>query len=417
MTKPSHISLADLRGLQRLTNDAVVGLTDLVEAMHHTVGRTPGILGKAPRGRTRGITGLVYKSVRGITRLVGGSVDALLGLLAPLIADRPSTQEREAVVAALNGVLGDHLYASANSLAIAMCLRMSGTPLSMDRAALAAVFPQARHKVVILLHGLCMNDLQWMRAGHDHGAALARDLGYTPLYLHYNSGNHISTNGRAFAEQMEALIHAWPYPIGRLTIIGHSMGGLVARSACHHAALAGHSWLKRLDDLVFLGTPHFGAPLARAGAWVDYVVGISPYTAPFARLGKVRSAGIKDLQHGHFLDEDWQLRPPSRVGTGRSTLPLPRGVRCYAIAASRQERAGESGKAIRGDGLVPVNSALGRDKFPSRDLKLSKAHRWIGYGMGHLDLLSRQEVHAQLREWLAVDRRRVGHSPRPRSKS
>jgi pimeloyl-ACP methyl ester carboxylesterase len=417
MTKPSHISLADLRGFQRLTNDAVVGLTDLVEAMHHTIGRTPSILGKAPRGRTRGITGLVYKSVRGITRLVGGSVDALLGLLAPLIADRSSTLEREAVVAALNGVLGDHLDSSGNSLAIAMRLRTNGTALAMDRAAMAAAFPQVGRKVVILLHGLCMNDLQWLRAGHDHGAALARDLGYTPLYLHYNTGNHISTTGRAFGEQMEAFIRAWPHPIDRLTIIGHSMGGLVARSGCHYAALAGQSWLKRLDDLVFVGTPHFGAPLARAGAWVDYVVGISPYTAPFARLGKVRSAGIKDLQHGYVVDEDWQLRPASRVGTGGRSLPLPRGVRCYAIAASKQERAGAPGKATRGDGLVPVNSALGRDKFPSRDLRLSKAHRWIGYDMGHLDLLSRQEVYVQIREWLAADRRRVGQSLRPRSKS
>ncbi len=140
MISRGHISVSDLRGLQRLTNDAIVGLTDLVEAMHHTIRQTPAVLGKAPTGRTRGITGLVYKSVRGITRLVGGSVDALLGLLAPLIADRRSTQEREAVVAALNGVLGDYLDSSANSLAITMRLRANGTPLAMDRAALAPRF-------------------------------------------------------------------------------------------------------------------------------------------------------------------------------------------------------------------------------------------------------------------------------------
>ena len=417
MTRPRHISVSDLRGIQRLTNDAIVGLTDLVEAMHHTIRQTPAVLGKAPTGRTHGIAGLVYKSVRGITRLVGGSVDALLGLLAPLIADRRSTQEREAVVAALNGVLGDYLDSSANSLAITMRLRAKGTPLAMDRAALSAALPQAGRKVVVLLHGLCMNDLQWMRAGHDHGAALARDLGYTPLYLHYNTGRHISTNGRAFGEQMEALIRAWPHPIDRLAVVGHSMGGLVARSACHYAALAGQTWLRRLDDVVFLGTPHLGAPLARAGAWVDYVLEISPYTAAFARLGKIRSSGIYDLQHGHVLDDDWQPRPAVPVGARRGSLPLPRGIRCHAIAASKQERAGASGKAIRGDGLVPVNSALGRDKVASRNLNLLKTHQWIGYGMGHLDLLSRQEVYAQIRDWLAVERRRVGQSMRPRSKS
>jgi hypothetical protein len=179
----------------------------------------------------------------------------------------------------------------------------------------------------------------------------------------------------------------------------------VARSACYYAALAGHTWLRRVDDLVFLGTPHCGAPLARAGAWVDYVLEISPYTAAFARLGKIRSTGMNDLQHAHVLDDDWQPHPA--VGARRGSLPLPRGVRRYAIAASKQERAGASGKAIRGDGLVPVNSALGRDKVASRNLNLPKAHKWIGYGMGHLDLLSRQDVYAQIRHWLAIERRRA----------
>ena len=107
MAKPVHVRLSDLRGFHRLANDATVGLTDLVEAMHHTVARTPGVLGKSPTGRTAGITGLVYKSVRGITRLVGVGVDALLGMLVPLLADRPSSEEREAVLAALNGMFGE----------------------------------------------------------------------------------------------------------------------------------------------------------------------------------------------------------------------------------------------------------------------------------------------------------------------
>ena len=378
-----------------------MGLTDLVEAMHHTIVRTPGVLGKSPTGRTRGITGLAYKSVRGITRLVGGSIDALHGVLAPLIADRPSTQEREAVLAALNGVLGDYLAGSSNPLAIAMHMRAGGKPLALDRAALIAAFPRSRPKVVVLPHGLRMNDLQWMREGHDHGAALSRDLDYVPMYLHYNSGRHISSNGQEFSDQMEMLVHAWPHPIEQLTIIGHSMGGLVARSGCHYAARAGSAWRKRLDHLVFLGTPHFGAPLARAGSRADYLIGISPYTAPFARLGNVRSAGFKDLQHGRLCDEDWQDRSEAGPRMVRRALPLPRGVRCYAVAASKQERASLSGNRIRGDGLVPVNSALGRHDDASLDLALPDAHRWIAYGAGHLDLLSREKVYARLRNWLA----------------
>ena len=267
--KPTHIRVSDLRGFHRLASDATVGLADLVEAMHHTIVRAPRILGNAPKGRTKGITGLVYRSVRGVTRLVGGGVDALLALIAPLLAERQSSPEREAILAALNGVLGDYLVASANPLAFAMTLRSAGISLEISKAALAAAFPQPGRKLLVLAHGLCMNDLQWTREGHDHGAALARDLGYTAVYLHYNTGRHISANGRDASDLMEALVRAWPHPIEKLTIIGHSMGGLVARSACHYALHAKHAWVKRLDHLIFLGTPHFGAPLERAGTRAD----------------------------------------------------------------------------------------------------------------------------------------------------
>ncbi len=400
MTKPVHVRLSDLRGFHRLANEATVGLTDIVEALHHTVTRTPGVLGKSPTGRTTGITGLVYKSVRGVTRLVGVGIDAMLGMLVPLLADRPSSEEREAILAALNGVFGDYLVASGNPLAIPMHVRRAGITVAVNRDALAAAYPDPRRKIVVLAHGLCMNDRQWARNGHDHGAALAHDLGYAPVYLHYNTGRHISTNGRDFGELMERLVREWPYAVERLVIIGHSMGGLVARSACHYAASAGHAWPGRLDDLVFLGAPHLGAPLERAGAWVDFLLGISPYTAPFARLGKVRSAGIKDLRHGYLRDEDWQMPPADTAHRARGPLSLPDGVRCYAIAASKQERANPSGTRIRGDGLVPVSSALGRHRDASLDLGLPEAQRWVGYAMGHLDLLSRIDVYEHVRDWL-----------------
>ncbi|MFO1325392.1 MAG: alpha/beta hydrolase [Burkholderiales bacterium] len=398
MPTSTHVTLSDLRGFHRLTIDATLGLTDLVESMHHTILKVPGVLGKAPAGRPRGITGFVYRSVRGVTRIAGAGVDALLGVLTPLIAQRPSSQEREAVLAALNGVLGDYLAASANPLAIPMSLRVGGVPLAMTRAALAAAFPAAPRKVVVMVHGLCMNDGQWLRDGHDHGAALARDCGFAVVYLHYNSGLHISENARAFGELMEALVDAWPAPVERLAIVGHSMGGLIARSACHTSTLAGHAWPRRLDRLVFLGTPHQGAPLERAGAVADFLIGISPYTAPFARLGKLRSAGIKDLRYGNLLDEDWHESAHAR--SSRRSLPLPRRTRCFAIAASRQKAPGASPSRVRGDGLVPVASALGRHRDPAHDLNLPDDRCHIAYGTGHFGLLSSAAVYARIRDWL-----------------
>jgi len=373
-------------------------LTDLVEAVHDTIARTPGILDATRTGRTRGIAGFVYRSVRGVTRLVGGALDALIALIAPWIPESRSSPKREAILAAVNGVLGDHLVASGNPLAIAMCMRTAGIRLEISKPALAAAFPRTKSKLLVLVHGLCMNDLQWAREGHDHGKALARDLGWTPIYLHYNTGLHISANGREFAHLMEALLREWPHPIEQLAVIGHSMGGLLARSACHYASLARHAWVKRLDHLIFLGTPHFGAPLERAGTRVDFVMGISPYTAPFARLGKIRSAGINDLGHGYLRDEEWQA--PKRHRPVEAPLALPAGVSCYAIAASRQPRPGPRGAKTRGDGFVPVSSALGRNLDGSSRLGFPEQHRWVGFGMGHFDLLSHVDVYEKIRCWV-----------------
>ena len=398
---PTPSRAADLRGAARLATDATAGLADLVEAMHERIARLPGSSGTLD-GRTGGISGLVYRTIRGVTRVAGGSLDALLGVVAPALGRYAEGGERDAIVSALNGVLGDYLLASGNPLALPMALRSGGAELPLEREALAAALPAAGPRLLVLAHGLCMNDRQWLRNGHDHGAALARDAGWTPVYLRYNSGLHVSINGHAFAQQLERLLAAWPVPVTRLAVVGHSMGGLVTRSALHAATHAGMAWPKRLDDLVFLGTPHHGAPLERAGLWVDLVLGATPYAAPFARLGRVRSAGITDLRHGLLLDEDWVGRDRfARGGDRRQPVPLPAGVRCGAIAASLGAQGGTLKEKLLGDGLVPLDSALGRHADPGRSLAFAADRQWVGYGMNHLDLLDRAEVYAQLKEWLS----------------
>ncbi|MEP6678485.1 MAG: alpha/beta hydrolase, partial [Betaproteobacteria bacterium] len=323
----SDSAAADLRGLSRLTLDAVAGVVGLVEAMHYNIASLPGTPGASAQRRTTGITGLVYRGIGGVVGGVGHGLDLLLARLVPLLGARSAWPGREPALAALNGVLGDYLAASDNPLAIGMRLRAGGRALPMDAQGLAAALPHAGNKLVILVHGLCMNDLLWTRNGHDHGAALARDLGYTAVYLHYNSGLHVSVNGRAFDGLVDDLARHWPVPLQELAIVGHSMGGLVARSACHYAARAKHVWLRQLDTMVFLGTPHHGAPLERHGNVVDRLLGVSRYTAPFARLGRLRSAGITDLRYGNLLDEDWMGRDRfARPGDVRRAVPLPAGV-------------------------------------------------------------------------------------------
>ena len=397
------LQAADLRGAAQLTTDAVVGLTSLVEAMHSRIATLPG-LAPAPDERTRGLTGLAYKSVRGVTRVVGGSVDALFGWLGPALAaqggpGRLPHAEREAIVAALNGVLGDHLAATGNPLAIPMSFRRGGRPLVLDRSAMRVAVPDATPRLVLMLHGLCMNDLQWLRDGHDHGAALARDLGYTPVYLHYNTGLALSTNGRVLAQQLERLLDAWPVPVERLVLLGHSMGGLVARSALFHGVQAqrgGPRWPHRVDDLVCLGSPHQGAPLERAGQGVDVLLAATPYAAPLARLGRLRSAGINDLRQGDIVSPEVAGRGTHR----RAQVPLPASVRCFALAGALGAADGGVKTALAGDGLVPVSSALGQHREPARRLDFPTDRQAVVPQTGHLALLGSPAVYAHLQTWL-----------------
>jgi pimeloyl-ACP methyl ester carboxylesterase len=405
MPAQTPIRPADLHGAQRLAIDATLRVTDLVEAMHLNIARAPWILGETALGRTRGITGLVYGSIRTITAGVGSTLDAVLGpalqLLEAQLESGASHPGREAVLAAVNGVLGDHLADSGNPLAIPMRLRHRGRALILERESLGHAFPEASGRLLVLAHGLCMNDLQWRRKGHDHGAALARDSGYQPLYLHYNSGRHVSTNGEEFSALLETLLEQWPVPVEEITILGHSMGGLLARSACRHAELAQLQWRSRLRKIVFLGTPHHGAPLERHGHGLQRLVGISPYTAPLARLGMIRSAGITDLRHGNVQDQDWQeLDRFGRPQDARQPLPLPQGVACHAVAATNGPRVGDLTDTWIGDGLVPVASALGRHADPRYCLDFDAARQSLHYETNHWDLLDSPAVYERIAGWL-----------------
>jgi pimeloyl-ACP methyl ester carboxylesterase len=391
MPGPTRIHASDLRGAARLAIDAGAGITDIVEHLHRTIQLGRGPLGRASTGTTRGITGFVYRSVRGGMRLVGRGVDASLAPAAALLPEGISTPARDAFLAAVNGMYGDYLARTRNPLEIGMSLRHDGR--LVDPADPAASFDipggtTPTGNLLVMVHGLCLNDRHWTREEHNHGALLARDCGYTPLYLRYNSGQHIATNGRALAQLLESVKGNWPEPVRNLVIIGHSMGGLVARSACHHAHESGHAWPGSLRKLFFLGTPHQGAPLERGGHWLDFLMDLSPYSAPFTRIGKARSAGISDLRHGTITP-----------GKHRH-VALPRGTQCYTLAATLGSSRGLVSKRLVGDGLVPLDSALGRHPKAARSLRFPKERQWIGYGMGHLELLSRPEVYSQLRSWL-----------------
>ena len=360
-----HLRPSDLRAVAQLATQATRGVATMAEGVHHAALGTMGLAGNKPRQQTNGIPGFVYRTVHGVTELVGKGLQAAFTKLEPLLESLvdapPETPEREAVLAALNGVMGDQLAHTHNPLATPMTLRYQGRALNLH--ALPAM-PAATGKVLLLIHGLCMNDLQWQanvtddgKPQSDHGATLAAELGYTPVYLRYNTGLHTSQNGHELASMLEQLLAKWPVSVEDFTVVVHSMGGLLIRSAVHYAQQNGLRWPQQLKNIVFLGTPHHGAPLERAGNWIDVVLATTPFSKPFAKLGQLRSAGITDLRYGHVLDVDWMGHDRfKRKPDSRQPVPLPANVACFAVAATTASQRsklavlGRSGRFASGNG-------------------------------------------------------------------
>lgn len=390
--------VGQLRGATRLAVDATRHVTDLVETMHHTIGAGPALLGRPLESAMKLLTAPTYGAIRGVTNVVDTSLDLALSALPPMLDQAGA--EGGTLLAALNGVVGDYLVATDNPLAIEMQLCHDGKALELARQSLELAFPEG-DRLLVLLHGSSMDERGWRRKGHDHGSALASDAELMPIYLRYNSGLHISQNGRDFAALMEKLVAAFPRPITEITFLGHSMGGLVARSACAIAEADGHAWRQKLRALATLGTPHHGAPLERGGNWLGVSLGVSRYSAPLTGLAKLRSAGVTDLRYGNVLDADWQGQDRfAPNGDTRTALPLPVAVNCFAVAATT---ATASVARPPGDGLVPVDSALGKHPNPARVLDFGESHQWLVQDATHLDLLNSGEVYAKLLAWLAPE--------------
>jgi hypothetical protein len=127
--------------------------------------------------------------------------------------------------------------------------------------------------------------------------------------------------------------------------------------------------------------------LERVGHGLDFLMDLSPYAMPLTRISRARSAGITDLRHG-------------AVSAAGHAVPLPSGVKCYAAAAVRAAESGALTERLVGDGLVPLDSALGRHRDAARELAIPENRQWIGYGMKHVELLNHPEVYAEIRSWL-----------------
>ncbi len=398
----------ELREAVRLAVEGTLGVTNLVQEVHQVVGGGPAILGRPLEAVIKLLSAPTYASVRFVTQLVGAGLEAIIEQLAPVLGEGGSSAEQDFVLGALNGVIGDVLAARSSVLSIETGFRRRGV-------AVPPVMPPVSDRLLVLVHGSAATDGCWAREGYHHGEALEAELGFTWVALRYNSGRHVSTNGRAFAHALEALIERWPVPLRDVTVLAHSMGGLVTRSACLVAEEETLRWRRLLSAIVFLGTPHHGAPLEQGGNLLETLLGLSRYSAPLSRLAQLRSEGITDLRFGLIREEEWKGTDRFRLEQDpRVSAVLPQGVKCFALAATTSEDLGGS---LRSDGLVPVDSALGRHQRPELTLPFEPDRQAIVAGIRHIELMNAPAVSATVKAWLSgarapsLEERALGAGP------
>jgi pimeloyl-ACP methyl ester carboxylesterase len=386
----------ELAALTRLTLDELGGAVAGIGRIHKAVAdRAFGASGPGA-GPARVIHDEVARRVYGGLRL-GASAAGRTASIA--VAGRPPISGEPlgaGLIAALDGLIGDVLEQERPALAAPMSIRVGG------RIAAPAEVPAPGPRIAVFLHGLMETEFSWRQKGQtqmSYGEGL-RDLGWTPVYLRYNSGRHISSNGESLDELLDELVAQWPVAIDQIALIGHSMGGLVARSAAHRASLRDAGWVRHVSHVVSLGTPHMGAPLEQSVHYLSAALSALPETRPFGAFFRRRSSGIRDLRQGSLVDADWRDcdRDALRARACEEVPLLEGATHCFVSATLTRDPRHPVARVL-GDCLVLVPSASGRSR--TRRLAFRDEDGLHIGGASHFALLRHPRVYEQLRSWLA----------------
>ena len=390
----------EIRALTTLGFDELSGFPGAIRDMHLGIAarafRAVGPAGRPVQLIHDELSRRAYGTVAAGTALLGRSAGVAMDRAGIGHAVRLSdSRAGSAAIAALNGLIGDRIERSGSDLHQRASLRIGGETVALDAASLAAAFPDADGRLVVFLHGLMGDEFYWelgaQRASASYGARLAEDLGCTPLYLRYNTGLHISENGRDVADLLDELVASWPVEVTEIALVGHSMGGLIARSAAHQGSRSGRPWTARVRHIVSLGSPHLGAPLEQGAHVLAEALHALPETRMAGAFLRKRSAGIRDLRHGSLVDEDWRGRDPNalRSAACREVPLLDGATHCFVSATITRDPDHPVGKLL-GDILVLVPSATGRGR--TRRIAFNDEHGLHVSPTHHLALLNHPEV-------------------------
>ena len=368
-------SVDQARAAAQLTGDALGGIGGMIQDTHAAIAErifaTP--VTAVARPMHDAISRMVYGGVKGGLKLTGRAA----GMLMP----EPSPLVRGALNAAVGDVLAER-YA----------------PLATEMSAHADASRGPTGRIVVFLHGLGETGHSWrLGGGPTYGDRLATDHGFTPVYVTYNSGLHISDNGQKLDEVLNEIVDAWPVQVEEIVLVGHSMGGLVARSACHY----GTAWTGYLSCVFCLGSPHLGAPLEQFANAAGWALGKLPETRPFAKIVNGRSVGIKDLRYGACVEADWSGCDPDEFLRDRCIeVPFLPCADYYFIGASLGKRDGDLVDRFVGDLLVLYTSASGTNKKRTIGFEADRGKRLDG--LNHFQLLNHPLVYQQMSDWLGA---------------
>ena len=421
----------EVRAAGHILGSVLAGAVGMVRDVHLSIAdrafRAVGPPGHAVHVAHDGISRAVYCTVGEVQRWVP-RVAATAGSLAvpPDAAPLHATHPGNTVLGAVNGLWGDGLAAAGSELAMAMTVRHGRADVAIDRAGVHRAFPDATGRLAVFVHGLCETEDAWWpsarrqrkRGAGNFGERLEAD-GFTPVYVRYNSGLHIDDNGIALSDVLEDLTAVWPVDVDEIVLIGHSMGGLVARSACQEATSSGARWVDHTGKVFGLGTPHLGAPLERGVNAVARSLRAVPETRGIARLLNNRSAGVKDLRFGsdapfpahisYFFVGATITRDrdhPLGVAVGdllvqyTSATGANRRRPCSSRSPATQAVAGRSSaNSVRHAGGAGASSLAPAHEF-ELNFEIENGHH-VG-GLTHFDLLSHPDVYEQLERWITT---------------
>ena len=326
-----------------------------VQGMHRAIAdrsfSAVGPIGRPVRTIHDGIFGVAYGAVRVGGAIVGKVVEAKTG-------ENPAAAA--SVQSSVNGLWGDDLGRHRSELGIEMAVRDRNGHVVSTRHEFGDAFPGATGHLIVLVHGLMETERCWAGGDADPGLLESLDLHptLTPLTIRYNSGLRVSENGMRLSALLAEIRSFWPVPVETISLVGHSMGGLVIRSACSAAVDADSRWIGDVDHVVTIGTPHRGSPLEKLANAAAFALSAVPETRPLADFLNGRSVGIKDLRFGAIVEDDWHGDDPDALL--RNTVgdhPLPAGIEHHFVAGVVTEEPTHPFGASVGDLVVRTSSA------------------------------------------------------------